>query len=159
MKAHVRSDFWRRFTIQLSNPKENLDRCPVDPQNHTHQTLEELKECYFNKKLMFESSRRVEWQLLLRSLRLTEADEPCPKCGCFWRGHDVTTCHGVGTKKDNLWVIHEHFYPEILRILKEIVDTCETTDNPPCPVCDDEAAHDWLECVRMAQYVPLELLD
>ena len=31
--------------------------------------------------------------------------------------------------------------------------------NPPCPVCDDEANHDWLECIRMARYELLELLD
>ena len=150
MRARVWSDFWGWFTVQLSNPKESLDRCPVDPRNHSHQTLKELKECFFKKKPMFESSRRVEWQLLLRGLRLTEAEEPCSKCGCFWRDHDPVTCHGVGTREDNLWVVHEHFYPQILRILKEIVATCGAADNPPCPVCDDEANHDWLECLRMA---------
>ena len=25
-----------------------------------------------------------------------------------------------------------------------------TAGNPPCPLCDDEMPHDWLECVRMA---------
>ena len=108
---------------------------------------------------MFESNRRVEWQLLLRSLRLTEAEELCPKCGCFWRGHDQTQCRGVGTWENNLWVTHEHFYPEVLRILREIVDTRGTVCNPPCPLCDDEDPHDWLECMRMVQYSPLELLD
>ena len=108
---------------------------------------------------MFESSRRIEWQLLLRGLRLTEAEEPCPKCGCFWRGHDMTQCHGVGTREDNLWVTHEHFYPEVLRILKEIVSTRGTAGNPPCPLCDDEDPHDWLECMRMVRYSLLELLD
>ena len=88
-----------------------------------------------------------------------EAEEPCPKCGCFWRDHNPATCHGVGTREDNLWVVHEHFYPEVLRILKEIVATRGAADNPPCPVCDDEVNHDWLECVRMARYEPLELLD
>ena len=68
-------------------------------------------------------------------------------------------CRGVGTQEDNLWVIHEHFYPEVLRILKEIVHTRETVGNPPCPLCDDEDPHNWLECVRMAQYNPLEMLD
>ena len=71
MRASVRSDFWRRFTVQLSNPKESLDRCPVDPRSHSHQTLEELKECFFKKKPMFESSQRVEWQL---QLQRTEID-------------------------------------------------------------------------------------
>ena len=31
MRARVQSDFWGQFTVQLSNPKESLDRCPVDP--------------------------------------------------------------------------------------------------------------------------------
>ena len=88
-----------------------------------------------------------------------EAKEPCPKCGCFWREHDPAKCHGVGTRNDNLWVTHEHFYPEVLRILKEIIETRGAAGNPPCPLCDDEVSDDWLECVRMAQYQPLELLD
>ena len=159
MRAHVRSDFWGQFTVQLSNPKESLDRCLVDQRKNSHQTLKELKECFFKKKPMFESSRRVEWQLLSSGLRLTEAEESCPKCGCFWRDHDPATCHGVGTREDNLWAMHKHYYPEILRILKEIVATHGAADNPPCPICDDEANHDWLKCVRMAQYEPLELLD
>ena len=132
-KARVRSDFWGRFTVQPSNPKEKLDRCPVDPRNHSHQTLKELKECFFKKKPMFESSRRVEWQLMLRGLRLIEAEEPCPKCGWFWKDHNPTTCWGVGTREDNLWVIHEHFYPEILRILKEIVQNCGAQITPHVP--------------------------
>ena len=99
---------------------------------------------------MYELSQRVEWQLMLRGLKLTEAKEPCPKCGCFWREHDPATCHGVGTRDDNLWVTHEHFYPEILRILKEIIKNRGTGGNPQCPLCDDEMPHDWLECVRMA---------
>ena len=82
---------------------------------------------------------------------MTEAKEPCSKCGCYWRDHDPATCCGVGTREDNLWVMHEHFYPEILRILKEIVATRGAAD--------DEANHDWLECVRMALYELLELLD
>ena len=159
MKAWVWSDFWGQFTVQPSNPKEKLDRCPVDPWSHSHQTLKELKECFFKKKPMFESSRRIEWRLLLRGLRLVEAEEPCPKCSCFWRDHNPATCRGVGTREDNLWVVHEHCYPEILRILKEIVQTRGAADNPPCPVCDDETDHDWLECVRMARYTRLELLD
>ena len=60
MRAPVRSDFWGQFTVQLSNPKESLDQCPVDPRNHSHQTLKELKEYFFKKKPMFESSQRVE---------------------------------------------------------------------------------------------------
>ena len=55
--------------------------------------------------------------------------------------------------------MHEHFYPEVLRILKEIVDTRETAGNPPCPLCDSEDTHNWLQCMRMVQYSPLELLD
>ena len=31
--------------------------------------------------------------------------------------------------------------------------------NLPCPLCDDEEPHDWLECMSMAQYRLLELLD
>ena len=108
---------------------------------------------------MFKSSRRIEWHLTLRSLCLTEAEEPCPKCECFLRGHEQVQCRGVGTWEDNFWVIHEHFYPEILRILREIVQTREIEGNLPCPLCDDKDPHDWLECVRMAQYNPLELLD
>ena len=55
--------------------------------------------------------------------------------------------------------MHEHFYPEDLRILKEIINTRGTGDNLPCPLCEDEDPHDWLECGRMAQYNQLELLD
>ena len=77
----------------------------------------------------------------------------------FLKDHDPATCRGVGTREDNLWVMREHFYPEILRILKEIVETRGAAGNPPCPVCDDEANHDWLKCIRMARYKPLELLD
>ena len=99
---------------------------------------------------MYEVSQRVEWQLLLRGLRLTEATEPCPKCGCFWREHDQTTCPGVGTKDDNLWVTHEHYYPEVIKILKEITENSVTEDMQLCPLCFNETPHDWLECLRMA---------
>ena len=159
MKARVRSDFWGQFTIHPSNPKENLEKCPVDPRDHDHQSVSELKECFLGRKRAFEASWRVEWQLLLRGLRLSEAKEPCAKCGCFWRGHDKVKCRGVGTREDNLWVVHEHFYPELLWILKEIVNTRGAGDNTPCPLCDDHTPHDWLECVRTVQYMPLELLD
>ena len=148
----MQSDVWGWFHVQLGNPMEVLDWCPVEPQSHSHETLEELRSCFFNKKAMFESSQQVEWQLQLRGLRLKEAAEPCPKCGCFWRDHDPVTCSGVGTRDNNLWVIHEHFYPEVFRILKEITEIRGTKGNPPCPLCDDEAPHDWLECMRMAQY-------
>ena len=118
-----------------------------------------MRKCFLEKKVMFESSRRIEWQLILRGLSLTEAEEPCPKCGCFWSGHDLERYHGVGTQEDNLWVMHEHFYPEVLRILKEIVNTRETAGNPMCPLCDDKDPHNWLKCVTMMQYNLLELLD
>ena len=89
---------------------------------------------------------------MLRGLRLKEGAGPCPKCGCFWRDHDPANCRGVGTRDDNLWVIHEHFYLEVLRILKEIIETRGTAGNLPCPLYDDEEPHDWLEYMRMAQY-------
>ena len=108
---------------------------------------------------MYKLCRRVEWQLLLRGLRLTETMEPCPKCGCFWREHDHVACCGVGTRDNNLWVTHEHFYPEVLRILREIMENLGTGGNQLCPLCSDEMSHDWLECVRMARYRLLKLLD
>ena len=57
LRARVRSNVWGRFNVQLSNPKEILDWCPVEPWSHGHETLEELRSCFFNKKMMFESSR------------------------------------------------------------------------------------------------------
>ena len=108
---------------------------------------------------MFESSRRIDWHLVLQSLPLSAAEEPCLKCGCFWRGHDQEQCHGVGSRENNLWVVHEHYYLELLRLLKEIVQMRGTEGDPPCPLCDDKDPYDWLECVRMAHYDPLELLD
>ena len=159
MRARIWTNFWGRIEIQPSHPKEKLDKCPVEPQEHSHQTIEEVKECFFKKKPMFKSSRRIEWQLQLRALRLIEVEEPCPKCGCFWKNHDLATCQGVRTREDNLWVVHECFYPEIVRVLKEIARNCGAAGNPPCPICDDEVSHDWLECMRMARYAPLELLD
>ena len=89
MKAQVRSDFWGRFTIQLSNPKEKMDRCPADSRNHSHQSVDKAKKCFLEKRVMFESSRRIEWQLMLWGLSLTEAKEPCLKRGCFWSRHDM----------------------------------------------------------------------
>ena len=69
------------------------------------------------------------------------------------------TCHGVGTRDDNLWVTHEHFYPEVLTILKEIIENSGAGGNQLCPLCSDKMSHYWLECVRMARYRPLKLLD
>ena len=109
MNARVRADVCGCFKIKLSIPKEKLDRCPVELQKHGRKTLKELKQCYLGKKIMFEESRRVEWQLLLRGLRLSEAEEPCSKCGCFWRVHDEAKCCGVGTLEDNPWVVYECF--------------------------------------------------
>ena len=88
-----------------------------------------------------------------------EAVEPCPKCGCFWREHDQERCCGVGTKKDNLWVTHGHYYPEVMEILKRIVEDSRSEEQQPCPLCSDDALHDWLECLRMARYKPFMLLD
>ena len=159
MKARVRVDLLGWFSIAPSNTKENLDKCPVYPRSHSHKDIGEMKRCYLGRKAMFESSQRINWHLALRSLRLSEAEEPCPKCRCFWRGHDQEQCRGVGTCEDNLWVVHGHYHLELLGILKEIVQTREAKDNPPCPLCNDKDSHDWLECVRMAHYNPLELLD
>ena len=89
MKAQVRSDFLGRITKQLSNPKEKMDRCPADSQNHSHQSVAKAKKCFLEKRVMFESSQRIEWQLMLWGLSLTEAKEPCPKHGCFWSRHDM----------------------------------------------------------------------
>ena len=108
---------------------------------------------------MFESSQRVEWQLLLNALKLKEASESCPRCGCFWREHDHEKCCGVGTKEDNLWVTHEHYYPEVMELLKMIVESSKSQTRQPCLVCSDVAPHEWLECLRIVQYSPLMLLD
>ena len=89
---------------------------------------------------------------MLSGLKLTEAEEPCPKCGCFWKEHKPATCRGVGTRDDNLWFTHEHFYPEVLTILKGIVENSGAVGKQPCPLCADKVDHDWLECVRTAQY-------
>ena len=56
LRALVRSDVWGRFNVQLSNPTGILDLCPVEPRSYGHETLEELRSCFFNKKTMFESS-------------------------------------------------------------------------------------------------------
>ena len=159
MNAWVRVDVCGHFKIKLSIPKEKLDRCPVEPQKHGHETIEELKQCYLGKKIMFEASRREEWQLLLKNLKLNEAIEPCPKCGCFWREQNQAKCRGVGTKEDNLWVTHGHYYPEVMEILKMIIEDSKSEVRKPCPLCSNEALHKWLECLRMAQYQPFMLLD
>ena len=131
----------------------------MEPQGHTHQDPSKLKGCYLGRRVAFEASRRVEWQLALRGLRLSKAEEPCQKCGCFWTGHDKEQCRGVGSHEDNLWAVHNQYCPELLRLLKEITQMQGAGDNTLCPLCDDEEKHDWLECVWMARYNPLELLD
>ena len=118
-----------------------------------------MKQCYLGKKPRFKANRRIEWQLKLRSLRLTEATELCPNCRCFWKEHDQEKCQGVGTKEDNLWVTHKHYYQAVMEILKRIIADSGSKDPQPCHLCSDEALHDGLECLRMAQYQPLELLD
>ena len=104
---------------------------------------------------MFEASQRIEWQLWLRDLKLTEATELCPNCRCFWREHDQDKCHGVGTKEDNLWVTPEHYYPAVMEVFKRIIE--DSGNENPQPL--EEVSHDRLECLPMAQYHPLELLD
>ena len=159
MNARIRVDVCGRFTINASIPKEKLDCCPVELRKHTHRTVEELKKCYLGKQRMFEASRRVEWQLLLNSAKLKEANEPCSKCRCFWKGHDQEKCRGVGTKDDNLLVIHGHYYLEVIDLLKKIVEDSKSNTQEPCPVCSTLVSHEWLECLKIAQYNPLTLLD
>ena len=57
MRAQVQTDVWGRIKVQLSHPKEKLDKRLVEPRKHSHQTIEELKECFLKKKPMFESSQ------------------------------------------------------------------------------------------------------
>ena len=112
-----------------------------------------------SKKRTFKVSRRVEWQLLLNSVKLKEAREPCPMCGCFWKGHNQEKCRGVETKDDNLWVIHQHYYPQVMELLKRIVEDSKSEMQKPCPVCSSLVLHEWLECLRIVQYKPLTLLN
>lgn len=57
-------------------------------------------------------------------------------------------------KEYNLWVIHGHYH-----LLKSIVKDSKSKIPKPCPVCDVRVTHEWLECLRIAQYKPLVLLD
>ena len=56
-----------------------------------------------------------------------------PQMWVLLEGPCPVNCSGVGTRDDNLSVIYEHLYPEVLRILKEITETLGTTVNLPCP--------------------------
>ena len=99
MNAQVRVDVCGQFTINPSTPKEKLDHCPIEPWKHNHETIDRLQECYLGKKRTFEESRRVEWQLLLNSVKLKEAQEPCPKCGCFLEMTQPRKMQGSGNQR------------------------------------------------------------
>ena len=110
MKVRVRVDVCGWFKLTASIPNEKLDPCPIDPRKHSHDSIEGLKECYLGKRIAFEGSRRLEWQVLLGTAKLKEAQVPCPQCACFWEEHDPETCQGVGTKDDNLLMAEGNYY-------------------------------------------------
>ena len=79
----------------------------------------------------------------------------CKKCGCFWNGYNPDTCRGVWAEEDNMVGVVSQYYPRFMTVQKK----GESALGASFPVFEDTVDHIWIECLRQALYVELELLD